>query len=260
MAASVPLYRHIADDLRAAIRTGEMPAGRQIPTEPELAERYGVSRGTIRVAIAALVSEGLLERATRRGTVVRDLATVTYYATRAESDRPPVAVGGPGDAYVDEVSGQGRVPTQDLEVRVMAAAADVAARLWVQDGDSVVLRRCWRRVDGQPWSIQDSYYPSDIADAAGLLEPGNISEGTIRRMAAAGHVEVGYRDEITARLGTADEVQWLDLGRGAAVLVYVRTAVTNKRPVRLTMTTFAANRTRVIYEVGDITAYHQSDQ
>lgn len=260
MAPAVPLYRHIADDLRAAIRSGKLPAGRQIPTEPELAQQYGVSRGTIRVAVAALVSEGLLERATRRGTVVRDLALVTYYATRAESDRPPVTVDGPGDAYVDEVSGQGRTPTQDLEVKVVEAVDEVAARLWIDPGDTVVLRRCWRRVDGRPWSIQDSYYPSDIAEVAGLLEPGDISEGTIRRMAAAGHTEVGFRDEITARLATADEAQWLDLGRGAAVLVYVRTAVTATRPVRLTVTAFPAERNRLVYEVGDISAYHQGDQ
>jgi len=258
-AASTPLYRRIAGELRTAIRSGKLPPGSQVPTEPELAEQYGVSRGTVRVAVAELVSEGLVERSTRRGTIVRDLAPVTYYATRAESDRPAAGAAAAGDAYIDEVRGQGRRPTQQLEVRVTEATDEIAARLWTGEGGTVVLRRCWRYVDGRPWSIQDSYYPQDVAEAAGLLEPGDIAGGTIRRMANAGHVEVGYVDEITARPATTEEARWLELGRGAAALVYVRTAYTTARPVRLTTTVFGGDRQRLVYELRDLTALYDSD-
>ena len=48
----------------------------------------------------------------------------------------------------------------------------------------------------------------------------------------------------------------LGLGIGTPVLVYVRTTYSEKRPLRLTLTIFAGDRNRVVYELGDITGYH----
>ena len=50
---------------------GEYQPGDRIPGEQELAVHFGVSRGTMREAIACCVSRGLLERRTSRGTVLR---------------------------------------------------------------------------------------------------------------------------------------------------------------------------------------------
>jgi len=42
---------------------------------------------------------------------------------------------------------------------------------------------------------------------------------------------------------------------GTPVIVYARTTFSDKRPLRLTLTTFASDRNRIIYELGDMTAY-----
>ena len=59
------LYRKVADDIKAAIAAGGYAAGTRLPSEHELAERYSVSRGTIRQAFAALRADGVI--ASRRG-------------------------------------------------------------------------------------------------------------------------------------------------------------------------------------------------
>ena len=64
-AAPTSLYRKVADDLRAAIGAGEYPPGTRLPSESDLAERYSVSRGTVRQAFAALRADGVI--ASRRG-------------------------------------------------------------------------------------------------------------------------------------------------------------------------------------------------
>ena len=64
-AAPTSLYRKVADDLRAAIAAGVYPAGTRLPSESDLAERYSVSRGTVRQAFAALRADGVI--ASRRG-------------------------------------------------------------------------------------------------------------------------------------------------------------------------------------------------
>ena len=67
----VPRHTSIARELRAAIAAGSLPIGAVLPTELELCARYGVSRHTIRIAIADLAEAGLVTRRKRVGTVVQ---------------------------------------------------------------------------------------------------------------------------------------------------------------------------------------------
>lgn len=67
--APAPLYRQIAADLTAAITTGELQPGDALPSETDLARRYGVSRATARQAFAVLNAAGLV--ATRQGRTRR---------------------------------------------------------------------------------------------------------------------------------------------------------------------------------------------
>lgn len=60
------LYRQVAADLREAITTGAYGEAGRLPAEGALAERYGVSRGTVRQALAVLRADGLVT--SRRGT------------------------------------------------------------------------------------------------------------------------------------------------------------------------------------------------
>src|ERR1700761_8574753 len=65
------LYRKVAEDIKAAIAAGTYPANTKLPSESELAERYSVSRGTIRQAFAALRADGVIasRRGARRGVI-----------------------------------------------------------------------------------------------------------------------------------------------------------------------------------------------
>jgi GntR family transcriptional regulator len=253
MAPSGPLYRRIADDLREQIRTGAYLPGGRLPSEPDLMDAYGASRNTIRLALAALVNEGLVATEHGRGTFVRERRALTYHAARAErADRKSAEQ---GDAYVEEVREAGREPTQTFAMRIEPAGPEVCSRLHVEQDDLVVVRKVVRYVDGQPWSDQDSWYPMDIAEQAGLAVAHDLPQGTIRAMADAGHVEIGHVDEITARMPAPDEARTLDLAPGVPVVVYIRTAWTDKRPVRVTRTVFPADRNRIVYELGDLRAY-----
>ena len=67
---AVPLYRQISAALHAAIAGGEYPVGAVMPTELEIAERFGVSRHTVRDALRILSTAGVIRRRRRIGTVV----------------------------------------------------------------------------------------------------------------------------------------------------------------------------------------------
>lgn len=70
---ALPLYAQIAARLRAQIAAGEYAAGSRVPSEHELAERFGVGRPTVRQATELLVREQVLERRRGSGTYVNVL-------------------------------------------------------------------------------------------------------------------------------------------------------------------------------------------
>ena len=57
--------QEIADTLRERIRTGDLKAGDRLPTQAELAEEFGVERGTVRQALRALQEDGLLSNVSK---------------------------------------------------------------------------------------------------------------------------------------------------------------------------------------------------
>lgn len=65
------LHDSVVDDMLRLIRQGEFKWGERLPTEPELSERFDVSRGTLRAAIQELVRLGLLEVRQGDGTYLR---------------------------------------------------------------------------------------------------------------------------------------------------------------------------------------------
>lgn len=65
-----PLYEQLADILRAQIASGQLAPGRPIPSEQDLMDQHGVSRGTAARAVRLLRNEGLVTLVFGRGTFV----------------------------------------------------------------------------------------------------------------------------------------------------------------------------------------------
>jgi GntR family transcriptional regulator len=85
----IPKYYQV--ELALKQRIAVLSAGTALPSEPDLAREYGVSRATLRTAINELVGLGLLRKVQGRGTFVSD-ASVTFplgYHPRDDSDPQP---------------------------------------------------------------------------------------------------------------------------------------------------------------------------
>ena len=124
--------RHIAT------RILDVPAGSQLPPEPELAAELGVSRATLREALRSLEEEGLVRRTRGAGTFV--------------SDRPRMANNLAANFGVtDAIRASGMEPgTEQGTLRVEAASADEAERLDVEPGEDVIVVDRVRTADGRP--------------------------------------------------------------------------------------------------------------
>lgn len=109
------IYEQVADTVREAIESGAFPAGSRLPSERELALRFGVSRPAVREAIGALQNEGMV--VTRRGSG-------TYVQTA--SAKAPGAV--EGDALQARDADFSPVSTLEVRMLIEPAIARLAAR------------------------------------------------------------------------------------------------------------------------------------
>jgi GntR family transcriptional regulator len=248
-----PMYRQIAEDLRAQIESGKLRPGQQLETELELRERYNASRNTVRDAIKWLMNLDLVETRPGQGTYV--VEKIAPFVTTLSGD----AETGDSLVFQFQVSQLGRTPSSsDVQVEIQKANAGVAAELGLPEGSQVVSRHQKRFIDDLPWSLQTSFYPMGLAlkGAGDLMVASNIEQGAVQYLAdTLGLRQKGYRDWITVRAPDATEARFFNLSADGRVAVYeiFRTAFDQTgTPTRVTVTVFPTDRNQFIVEIGDV--------
>lgn len=143
------LHASVAADLRARIMSGELPEGASLPSEAQLVQAYGASRGTVRTALQALRREGLIGGGQGRPPTVRAAVPgqpfenlLSFSAWARKIDREP---------------GQ-----HTVEVARRAAGDDVAAALGLPLGTPVVEVLRVRSLDDEPVMLERSCFVESV--------------------------------------------------------------------------------------------------
>ena len=245
-------YQDIVDELRSSIVGGALDEGAQLPSEHELAERFGTSRPTVRRALALLKAQGLVTTEQGRGAFVRAKPHVRLLLS-GENFRRHRREGVSGfNAQVEE---QGQVAEQRLlEVGWLAAPEDVAARLGGRRDSRVAVRRRLFVVNDEPVALCDSYYPRDVAEGTAIPEPERIAGGVYGLIEdESGPIRRRLQrsiDDVECRMPTQSELEALQLGPGVPVLRILRTVFDSEgRPIEVQDTVAAADKHQLRYEV-----------
>lgn len=136
--APTPLHAQISAWLRDKIDGGAWPEHYRLPPEPALAAELGVSRGTLRRAIGALVADGLLTQTPGRGTFVAGTVVEPPLAQRLTTL---------SEAFID--AGQ-PLTTEVISVEKVVPPAPAAALLETSPGAEVLRLERVRHLDGSP--------------------------------------------------------------------------------------------------------------
>lgn len=241
-------YQRIAADLRNQIASGTLKD--QLPGEHSLAEQHGVSRETVRRALGLLQGEGLISPDHPRGWFVRAKERMIY---RPQHEAHPYTYrdGQPVEAWAGQISEEGRVPTQHIDVGIIAADEGIAERLQLEIGARVVARRRVRSINGSTININDSYYPMALVEGSRVLEPGDVSEGVTRVLIELGYNQVRWVDEIDVAMPTPEQRERLKLDIGTPVAIHTVTAYTDEDvPIRCTVNVLPGDRHHIVYERG----------
>lgn len=221
---ATPKWLQVVHDLRTAIQTDTYPAGAVLPRETDLAARYGLSRDTIRRALAQLEREGLVLRVRKRGTVVRSYQRMVWRLSDFDHrDRATVAS---ADAWQKDAAEQGRDPSGGtLHVATIPPSATAIAKLGLNDQtDMCVVRSRVRQLDGQPAIINDDLYDERLVRGTALASCEDMSDTDV--LTPPGHPQAYTVDEITVRALDDAEATRLNRSPGSPAAEHVRTAFT----------------------------------
>lgn len=156
------MYRKVAADLGREIGEGRYGSGGRLPAEGELAERYGVSRGTVRQAMALLRTEGLI--ASRRGT-----RRVVIGSPRPQSFGELLS-------FTRWARSTGEEPgARTVTVETRPADTTERDQLRLPTGAEVYEVRRLRTLSGRPVMIERTVYPSAVGELIAELPPDTVS-------------------------------------------------------------------------------------
>lgn len=231
--ADVPYYAQIKERLRRPIQESRWPEGTILPTEAELQAYFGVSRTTVRQALASLEAEGYLVRHAGRGTFVKS-------PQRVVDRRPRRLVG-----FLESLRARGvDVHSEVRNVRAARASRRVAAALGLHPGAPVT--EIWHRsfIHGEPVGVSRTFMAcaADV-DADDLRRRGALLT-SLRQHWEEVHGEpfCSARRVTTATLARAEDASLLDV-LPASPLVLVRLHVYSAhRPIIYLQALYRADR------------------
>ena len=226
-----PKHFQIQSILRDRILRAQ-DGGTKLPAETALAREFGVSRVTVRQALAALERERLIRREKGRGTFV---------AQRVTRPTPKPKLTG----FMEDLIAAG-APTRVKLLRrvVVPATREVAAQLRVQPGEKVLHVERLRYVEERPLSYLHSYLPLDIAQK---LSAEDLEAAPIITLLHQRHrVPIVEAEQvIEAAVADVQAAELLEVPVGAPLLQIERSYMSRKgRPIYYVHSFYRADRYR----------------
>jgi GntR family phosphonate transport system transcriptional regulator len=228
-AARSALWKSIADTLSTEIAAGHYLPGDKLPTEAQLAARFGVNRHTVRHALAALAEAGTVH--SRRGAGVFVAARPTDYAL------------GRRVRFHQNIAASGRAPSRRIS-RLETRACDPreAEALGITPGAAVHVVEGVSLADGQPLAAFRSVFP--VARFPGLLAELGQRQSITGALAACGLADYTRAStRLTAKAAPAMLALTLQIAEGAPILRSVAINVDGEGcPIEYGTTWFAGDR------------------
>lgn len=233
--AGVALWRQIQKVLEGEIADGTWAPGDRIPTEFQLAERFGVNRHTVRRALSELEEKGLLRVEQGRGTFVHEHVIDYKVGSRTR--------------FTENLGGQSRVAHGALlKQEVVAATAKVATALGLAEGAPVVRLVKTGEADGYCISVTDHYFPAErfAAIGAAFEETGSIS-AALARCGVSDYSR--RRTRVIARMPSTGDADILRQPRTRPVLVTEALNIdADSRPVEFGITRWASDWVQIVFD------------
>ncbi len=248
--ARLPRYEQIALTLRERIENGDLPPGEPIPSETAMIAEFGVSRITVRHAIAALRAAGLVTTEHGRASRVREIRSIAAGSSleldptinRSEGDDGPRFRTWDAEGWADvETPSRYRTDAGTYAGALAIPATEpvffVLERQLLHASGAQVMHRTWL-----PFVIVDDLRLDD--------DPFRLPSELYQAFADAGH-ELTWIDRTRAEMPRPDDVATLDIPEGTPLIIHVRlTRDRDGRALLIEETRIPADRITLINHPG----------
>ena len=216
--SATPVYVQVAQGIKARIRAGELASGTALPAERELAQMLGVSRVTVRGALALLAQQGLLTRRHGSGTFV----------SPQTSDIPSRPLGLLSSFSEDALSRGQQPGARVLSFERTRPQPQEAMSLELPPTEMVYRVQRLRTANGEPLAVEESTLPaalvgplrqSDVKDASlyALLRERNLQPHHAIRHLRAVNADLTLAGLLGVPVGAAllvtERVSWTKGGK-----------------------------------------------
>ncbi|HEY4200708.1 MAG TPA: phosphonate metabolism transcriptional regulator PhnF [Devosiaceae bacterium] len=229
------LWKQIAAAISAEIEKQALPPGSQLETELQLAERFGVSRFTVRHALADLESQGLLRIEHGRGLFIAEQAIPFVLNSHMR--------------FSDNLARLGLTSTRTfLEAYRDRADPDVAKLLEIAPDDEVVVVRIVGSINDRRIGLTRDLYPA--ARFAGIEDHLRLHPSPTAALRHFGITDYSRRTtRISSRMPDSTEAELLGIARTRPVLETTKVDIDlSGRPIVWGVSTFPADRVNLVVE------------
>jgi len=223
----VPKHQQLREILLDSIQGSDTEA--PIPSERELAQKYGVARMTVRQAVESLVAEGRLFKVAGKGTFVA---------------KPKLDLQARLTSFAEEMSRRGMTPSSSvLTFGRVGANAHLARELSAEAGESLVYLKRLRNADGVPMAVDSTWIPE-------RLVPGIVDEPAPTSIYAALSQQYGLvpdwgEDVIEAAVADPELGVLLEIKAGSPVLHIERHSYAGETLLAYSVSVYRADRYQI---------------
>lgn len=234
----VTFWKQIEAQLTEEIRDRRYAAEGRLPSEVDLAQRFGVNRHTVRQALSALQQAGLIEIAQGKGAFVQQ-DWVDYALSRRTR-------------YTENIHDNRLLPSKQLlAAREVGAPERAAHALGLSKGSAVLMAELLDEAGSQPIALATMYFPAQRFP--GLLELLPDVAGGLRVTAILQRYGVDdyfrKHNRITTQLPTDEQARLLRQPRTRPVLAVESVDVDAAgTPIKYGETVFSGDRVQLVFD------------
>lgn len=227
----VPIYYQLQEQLKNMIEKGELKPGDLISSEREYAERFQISRMTIRQALTKLVDEGYLYRVKGKGTFVAE----------RKIEQPLQGL----TSFTEDMKARGMVPGNELlSFEIIPASNLIANHLNIQEYGPVYEIKRIRLADDVPMALETTYIPANLIKG--------LTDEIMRHQSLYDYIEGRLlvkidRGEQIIESSIADQMesQYLKIKKGSPIMLIQRKSyLEDGTPIELVKSVYRADRYR----------------
>ena len=220
---STPLYRQLYQQIRELVEKGKWPAETALPPERDLATNLGISRITVRKAMAALANDRLIYKRQGAGSFVRGMIHGSY---------------GVLSNFSDDMRSKGFTPSSTtLEANTIMASPEIALTLGLTPGSTVSKLVRLRFGDDEPFAYEETIVPQQLLD-----DPQALDGSLYNYLRENGHQPVRGLQRIRAIAVNDTIAQHLKIEPGLPIFFITRTAFNSQgTPVEFTKSYYRAD-------------------